>query len=448
MGTVGSTLSSLAGSGIDVLGTVNQLIALESAPIRLLQSQQQKLSAQTSALHELNKLLLDLKAKADALKDLSGKFNTQIAASSHPDILTATASATARSGSHSVVVNSLATTSSYYTEALTDGSTPFATGTFDVSIGGGAAVTITVDSTNNTLEGLAAAINALDAGITASVVTDANGARLSLVSNTSGAPGDLTISNNTTGLSFTKAVAGANASLIVDGIPISSASNTLGTVLPGVTLNIIAPAAGTTVALSVTPDRAEARGAIEEFIASYNALVQAVNAQFSYNAETQQGAPLAGDSSLRLVQQQILSLASYSVAGNNGMETLASLGITVSNDGTLSADSAKLDDALSSNFASVQNFFQSLTPAGFARNFSTALAVLTDSVNGPLHIALKGIEQSNSSLADQIEALEDRLEVRRQILIDQFTRVDGALRQLPTLLGQISAQLNALPGVS
>jgi flagellar hook-associated protein 2 len=448
MGTVGSSLSSLAGSGIDVLGTVNQLIALESAPIRILQTQQQKFSAQTSALNDLNKLLLDLKTKADALKDLSGKFNTKSIESSQPGVLTATVSATAVSGSHAVTVNSLATTSSYYTDALADSITTFGTGSFEIQAGTGAPVTITVDSTNNTLDGLATSINSLDAGVTASVITDANGARLSLVSQTAGVPGDLAISNNSSGLIFTKAVNGANASLTVDGIPINSSSNIISTVIPGVSLNLVAAAPGSTVTISVSPDNTESRGAIDDFISSYNALVKAVNAQFTYDTSSQKGAPLAGDSSLRLIQQQILSLISYSVSGNNGLETLSSLGITVSNDGILSADSTKLDDALSSSFADVQNFFQSITPAGFARNFSTSLATLTDTVNGPLHIALKGIEQSNATLADQIEALQDRLEVRRQILMDQFTRVDGMLRQLPTLLAQIGAQLNSLAGAS
>jgi len=87
-----------------------------------------------------------------------------------------------------------------------------------VKVGSNTAATVTVDSTNNTLGDLAATINNQEIGVRASVIQDSNGYRLALVSTTSGAPGDVTVSGNTSGLSFTKGVTGTNASLVVGGI--------------------------------------------------------------------------------------------------------------------------------------------------------------------------------------------------------------------------------------
>ena len=227
MGSVSFGSVGGSGSGIDVLGFVNQVLFAERAPVRLLETQQVLLDAQSSALSDINTKLSDLKDAINALKDLSGKFNTKITASSDTSVLTATADASATAATHSITVSALATTSSYYSSQLADGSTTFATGSFDLQIGTGSPTTITVDATNDTLDDLATHINSLALGVTASVITDADGARLSILSDASGVPGDLTISNNTTGLTFTKAATGTNASLTVNNVPINSTSNTV-----------------------------------------------------------------------------------------------------------------------------------------------------------------------------------------------------------------------------
>ena len=113
---------------------------------------------------------------------------------------------------------------------------------------------MTIDNTDNTLDGLAAAINNnTNLGVTASVITDANGARLALVSNTSGAPGNLTITPSGGVLGFNTGVTGVNAALNVDGIPISSTTNTVSGAIPGVTLNLTGLTSGTPVSVTTGP---------------------------------------------------------------------------------------------------------------------------------------------------------------------------------------------------
>ena len=121
-------------------------------------------------------------------------------------------------------------------------------------MGSGHANTVTIDNTNNTLDGLAAAITSLNIGVTASVINDASGARLAIVSNTSGAANDLTIANVSSGLTFTKGATGTNASLTVDGVPISSATNSISNTVAGLTLNLAGADPNTQVQIAVAPD--------------------------------------------------------------------------------------------------------------------------------------------------------------------------------------------------
>jgi flagellar hook-associated protein 2 len=445
MATSNLGVSAASGdSGIDVQGLVDQVIYSESAPVRQLQAQQTQFNAQTSALNDINSKLATLLTKINALKDLAGQFNAQLANSSSTSVLSATADGTAAVGAHTVVVSNLATISSYYTDPLASGSTTFTAGSFDLQVGTGTPATITVDATRNTLDGLASYINSQNYGVQASVVTDASGARLALVSATSGAAGDLTLSNDTTGLTFTKAVTGINASLTVDSIPISSATNTINSVISGVTLNLLSAAPLSPVTVKIDPDTTKAKDAVKQFVANYNAVASAINAQFAYDSTTKRSGALAGNSSLRLAQAQLMTAVTYSITGNNGIESLGSLGVNLQNDGTLVVDDTTLDGVLASNYKDAQNFFQSLTPAGFARNLSTTLSDLTDSTLGPLNVELTGISRSQSAITNQIGGYQDRLATRRQQLVEQFSRVDTMLRQLPLLLNQINSQLGAI----
>src|SRR5882724_1423622 len=220
--TSGTSLNSSTGlgQGIDVNTFVQSALSFDQANITQLQTQQTIVDAQSKALSQITSDLNALESTVFSLKDHLGSLASQTAASSNTGVLTAAASSSALAGVHDVTVNSLATTSSYYTDAVASSATAFAAGSFQFQVGNRTPVSVTVDSTNNNL----------DAGVRASVINDANGARLALVSETTGAPGDLAVSANTTGLKFNKAVTGTNASLVVDGVPISSTTNSVASV--------------------------------------------------------------------------------------------------------------------------------------------------------------------------------------------------------------------------
>jgi flagellar hook-associated protein 2 len=435
-----SSLATTAGAGFDVQSMVQQAIAAASGPLYQMQQEQTTLQGQASALNTLESELTAFQTAVEGLSDPAGALFAQTATSSDTNVLTATAGSGATSGTHSVVVSSLATTSSAYSSEFASSTTALPTGSFDIQVGGGTATTITVSSSNNTLSGIASTINGMNLGVTASVITDSNGARLSLVSNTSGAAGNLTISNDTVGMGFTTN-AGVNASLTVDGVPISSGSNIVSGVIPGVTLNLLSASPGTTVNLTVGPDTNQINTAVNNFVSAYNTLIGDVNSQFAVDPTTQQAGVLSSDSSVSMLQEQLLSMINTSTTGNNGIVNLASLGINMQNDGTLQVDTTTLDQNLSTNMAAVQNFFQNTSNTGFAQTLDTTLTQMTDPVSGLLPVDITGNTQTQTDLSGQIADFQNYLNNLQQSLTAQYSQADAVLQQLPLLQSQLAQQL-------
>jgi flagellar hook-associated protein 2 len=274
------------------------------------------------------------------------------------------------------------------------------------------------------------------------VVTDASGARLAIVASASGSPGDLTVSGNTSGLTFTKAVTGSNASLTVDGVPINSTTNTVSGVIPGITLNLLGAAPGAPVSVNVTPDATQAEGAINTFVSAWNKVIQDFNAQFTVGSDGSNVQPLESDGTVRDAEQQLLSAITYSIGGNNGFVNLASIGLNLNNDGTMTVDSAKLSSSLGSNFASVQNLLQS--SSGISSYMTTVLNQLTDPTQGSLSLDQQGMTQSNQDLNTQISDMQNTLLNKDQFLTAQYDQVQVALQELPLIQNQVTQQLGAL----
>jgi flagellar hook-associated protein 2 len=434
-----SQSSASSGTGIDVGSIVDQLIYAEQAPERIWQQQKLTLASQAMVLNSLSSAVSALKDAFYTLSDISGSFAGLTATSSQPNLVTATAQSDAATGVHTIIVDHLATMSSYYTDAVATSSTTLAHGTFTLAVGS-TSNTITIDDTNDTLDKLAAYINAHDYGVQASVLNDANGARLALVSKTSGTPGDLTVSANGTGLGFHKSVDGVNAGFTIDGVPLSSTTNTATGAIPGVILNLLGASPDTPITVSVSHDTAGITSAIKSFVSAYNSVMRSINGQFTTDSSGNAGA-LAGNSALRSLQSSILSDAAYSVTGNNGIVGLTSMGINMQDDGTLSIDSAKLNDALTNNFSAVQSFFQSAVSDSFGANFSSDLASLTSPASGLLAANIEENTSNQRDLTDRINDFEARLVDRRQFLINVYSQVDTMLRQYPLMVQQINSQL-------
>jgi flagellar hook-associated protein 2 len=455
MGISFNASTLLNGNGIDVQSVVNAILGQESGSLTVWQQQQTDLATQAGLLAGFNNNLTSLATAVNALADVNGPLTSLSAISSQPSILTASTQTTAISGTHQIVVRTLATIGTLYTDPLTDGNTSFLTGgaqsgDIQLQIGGVGGATHDISITagsNDTLNTLASYINAQGWGVSASVVNDASGARLAIYSQSSGLPGALAITANDTGLNFNPPVGGTNASLTIDGVPFSSPTNTVTGAIPGVTLNLASAAPATQVQLTVGPDVNQVAAAITSFVTAYNAVIGNLNTQFTVNPVTNTQGPLGADSSLRSLQSNLLTDATYSISGNSGLVNLASLGINLNDDGTLTIDNTQLNDTFTTNPGAFQNFFQNASVTGFANNFASDLTNLTDPTQGLLNIDAAENKTQQQALGIQITNLQDRLTAQQKQLTTQYAQVNATLEAYPVLLQEVTAELDALNGL-
>jgi flagellar hook-associated protein 2 len=432
-----SILSALGStsSGIDVQTAVAQEIALEAEPMDLWEEQQTNLQNQTSDIQGIETDITALQSALTALQDPAGALASMDATSSNSNVVTASASAGTAAGTHEIVVNNLATTASWYSSDVASETTDLAAGSFTIQVGSASPITVTTGNGVNTLDDVVNYINSQNAGVTASVVNDASGARLALVSSTSGAAGNFTVSNGS-GLTFTEPTTGQDASLTIDGIPIDSASNTVTGAVNGLTFNLT----GTGQAgVSVAADPTQISQAVSTFVTDYNKVISDVNSEYTVNSSNQEG-PLAEDPALANLQSLLLGIGSYT-SGNGVVSTLGDLGISMNNDGTLTLDSSTLNNAIQSNSAAVQNFFQGSSSNGFASNLNNELNGIVDPVSGAFTVDLQSISSENTDLQNQINNFQAYLSTRETYLTNEYNQADEALQELPNLEAQLNAEL-------
>ncbi len=435
-------------SGIDVGTIVDELMEVERQPETVWQNEQSTISSQVSALTTMNTQLSTVATDVDNLKDILGAFSQMSTGSSDDALVSASADNTAVAGTHTVVVSNLATTSSSYSDYIPSGSS-LAGAEIDIKYGSDPSNpvktdTIDIPSSDTTLQQAVSTINAGGYGVTASVVTDSTGSRLVLASNTSGANGNLTVSSSAS--NFTSA-AGVDAKLTVDGVPVDSATNTVTGAIAGVTLSLGSADPNTSVLISVQPDTTTASTAIQTFVNDYNALMGSINSQYTLDSNGNEGV-LASDSMLRTLQSQLLGLVSTSTSAAGQYVNLQSMGIEMQDDGTLQIDSTALSTALSSNYSDVQSFFQSTSPVGWGQTVSTQLQQMTDPTEGLISADISGLNQTNSSLTDEINDFEVRMTATQQQLTTQYDNLNTLLEEYPMQMQQVAAQLGSLPTTS
>ncbi len=402
--STGGISSPGIGSGLNVNAIVSALMTVESQPISLLNQQESSYQAKLSAYGSMTAALSSFQSSVATLTSQS-TFQTLSATPSDTTVLTASAANTASTGSYSINTTALAqaqtlvasgqtnTTSAIGTGASTTLTFSFGTtsGTTTQGVYGSGTTftqdptqgtkTVTINSSNNSLQGIADAINAANIGVTASIVNDGSSTpyRLELTSSTGAnhsmeiaVSGDTTLYNllnynptgtvgaATNGQNMTQTAAGQDAALTVNGLSITSPTNTVSSAISGVTLNLLK--AGTS-SLSVTNDASSVATDVQSFVTAYNTLHGALSPLTAYDSTTQQGGPLLGDYTAMSVQTQlsgILVSAVPGLSGNSSITTLGQLGISLNKDGTLSLNNATLQSAISSNLSDIAGMFASV----------------------------------------------------------------------------------------
>lgn len=450
MATVGINFGAASsGTGFDVASTVTSILAIESSVETPWKTQLTHLQAQDTALTGLGTNLSSLSTAVSALTNFDGVLAAKQGSSSDNNILTlSSASPTAVAGSHSVVVTSLATTSSQFSGLITNASDTL-TGSLTLQVGSGASQTITIGSTNNTLASLAASINQGSYGVNASVVTDTQGSRLSLVSSASGAAGQITltpsVTDQTTGVALNFAVGqnGADAQLTVDGLQTTSASNTVTGAIPGVTFQLLQASPSTTLQVQITNDNASVETAVQTLVTAYNSVVGTLKTQEGKDS-TGAAQPLYGSPTLALVQTQ-LSSSLLGGGASGSVKSLSQLGMTLNQDGTLTFNQSTLDATLNSSFSDVVGYLQN--PGSFGQNFAQALNGLsTANPQGVLALALSQNTSSEASLNLSISNTDARIATDKTNLTTELNMANQVLQSIPSQLTEINQIYSATTG--
>jgi flagellar hook-associated protein 2 len=463
MGAIGLNFGNpTAGTGFDVTTTVGEIVANLQAVETPWQTQLTSLKAQDAVFTSLGSNLSTLSTDLQALTDATGVLADKEGSSSDPSVLTLTsASSTAVAGTHTVVVNSLAQTSSADTAEI--GSSDALSGGVTIQVGSGTAQTIAVPTTSGdpTLAGLSAAINAAGIGVTANVITDTNGSRLSIVSGTGGVAGQLTVSStledttenvpgtSSAALALTTIQDGIDASLTVDGVGVTSGSNTVSDAIPGVTFQLLAPSpvtSGTaeTVQVVITNNASDVTSALNTFVTDYNTAISAITAQ---EGNTSSGAPepLYGSPVLAQLQEQLQSALSAQYSGSGSIKSLTQLGIETNQDGTLSLNSDTLTSALNANYSDVSGFFQN------AASFGSALTTLLNNLSstnpsGTLDLALADNKSEETDLNTQVTNENTAIATEKQDLTTELNTANQELQAIPEQLDEVNELYSAITG--
>jgi flagellar hook-associated protein 2 len=399
------------GSGLDVNSLVSQLVAAEGQPRTVrLDRQEAEIQAQLSAFGSLKGAISAFQGSLASL--LTTTSSSKSAVSGDSSIFAASATTTASAGNYSIEISMLARAHALASGVFTNTTTAVGTGKLTISLGefDGSGFTanaerktveIDITSSNNTLAGIEKAINDADAGVTASIVNDGTGYRLTLISDYSGTHNSikLTVSGDsggtdtdTTGLSqlaydpaaavnngknISQTQAAVDAALTINGLSVSSDSNVLTSAIDGVTLTLKKTTSGTPVSLTVSEDKGTLQSSISKFVGEFNKLFSTIDNLSGYDAETKQAGILIGDYTVRSVESRMRQAIGSTITGTSGTYTgLATVGITTQKDGALKLDSAKLEAAIAADPTAVQRLFSQV---GTASNDAVRVAGFTNS---------------------------------------------------------------------
>lgn len=473
-----SPISSIGvGSGLPLNDLLQQLRTAENAPLAALQTRATKEQQRFSAYGTLKSALDSVSTAAAALG--KGETFNAVKTSVTGDTFTATAKAGsgAIAGNYAISVENLAKAQVLSSNGTASRTDDLASGSGKVDItftlANDETHTISIDAGKSSLEDIVKAINAeSDLGVSATLMNDGD-------PENTGNPHRLMISADQTGtesrvlsisvaaaegssadasglasvISYTEGETGnmnqiieaENAQVSINGISVSSQSNTLEDVIEGVTLNLTKQAAedASPDSLRLTRDDSVTTTAINNFVNAYNALQSTIKALTAYDVDAQEGAALTGDSLARRAQSQVRD--AINGLASNGL-TLTSIGIkTDAVTGNLSVDTDQLNEALANNRVNVEQLFAGET--GLSKRVTSAVEVFTKS-DGLIKSSQDGIERTLKLLESQYDQMEARIDQKMETYRTQFVQLDSFMAQMNGISSYLTTQLSMLQNLS
>ncbi|ATR82387.1 flagellar hook protein FliD [Pseudomonas sp. HLS-6] len=457
-----SPITSTAGigSGLNISSIVEALVNSDTA------AKQAQITRQTtnnkayiSGVGALKSALAAYQASMKKLNDSTAPaFNAYAATSANESVLKATASNTAVPGTYEVNVSQLATgskvASRLYTTAEGGAATPIPKGdltieqngkTYTVSIGDGATLQSVRDSINDAL-----AVN----GISANIINEAGGSRLVLGSTTTGAGSDIKVTGGATGISIdgTKPMAtngsgyisalAQDAKLTIDGLAVTSKSNTVENAISGITLDLVAVSSGAaTTKVTVGANNDGLKASVQQFVDAYNTMVKAVNALTATSTDADGNTvlgSLTGDPTTRSLLADIRSELA-TIGSGDRLTSLSQLGINTQKDGTLEFNGTKFTAAMNDKKlgSEVQELFTGTNGVFERMNKAIDPYIKTD---GVLTSRTNNLNALQKRLDQQQEDLDRRVELLTASLTKKYIAMD-------TVVGKLKAQANSITSI-
>ncbi len=442
------------GSGLDIPNLVEQLVQAERLPTsNRLNLKEVRTNSELSALGQFKSALTSFQDSLDNLGELA-QFQQRLTTVGDDSLIGATADENAVPGRYSVEVNSLAQRNKLASGPFSGSDAVVGNGTLSISVAGVTAdIVVTPDA--STLADVRDAINSApdNPGVTATIVTGVDGARLIVSSAETGADQGITISaaGGDGGLNqliydpaapsnpVTQLQAAADAQITIDGFAVTSAGNEVTGAIEGVTISLIEASPGTSIDLSVELDEAAAKASVGAFVNAYNGVIDVVSQVTSFDSESGVAGALLGDSLVRGVKDSLRRVVgnAFEIDGNP-FRTLTDIGISTESDGKLSLDETKLSDAILENFDAVGELFAAEDAV------VDSLEVQLESVlsaTGSLELRETRLQDDLDFIEEQRATLDERMERVRERLTDQFNAMDRLLAGLTNTSNFLAQEL-------
>lgn len=472
-----ATISSPGlGSGLDVRTIVSQLVAIERRPIEALTTQKTALQQKLSSFGLLQSYAVNIQDAAAVLAK-PGLWQQTTATSADKAAVSASSSGTAVNGNYSVEVSQLAQAQALASKTYTAATDPVGTGTLRIELGGWTAggppfvpksppsqVDIPIGVGEDSLESVRAKINASNAGVSASIIRDSAGARLVIRSTATGlensirilavpadapaVPGgptlnDLVFDNPAGSATMTQSLAPRNATAIVNGLPITSASNTLANVIEGVTLTL-SQVTTKPVQVTVGVDSEAMKKALTDFAKAYTEINKYIVEQTKFDPDKKVAAPLQGDRATISLQSQLRSMVNATGGASQVFTRLSDAGLEIQADGGLKLNEGKFSKAMD-KLVELGKAFSAVDPNNAAGNgFAVRIKNLTmemTNTQGTVSTRSQGLRDSINRNERQVAKLEDRISRTQARLERQYGALDTSLSKLNGLNSYITQQV-------
>ncbi|OOZ42116.1 hypothetical protein BOW53_00615 [Solemya pervernicosa gill symbiont] len=483
-----ATISSPGiGSQLDVNDIVSKVMAAERAPAEnRLNRQEATLQAQISSFGTIKSALSSFQSSLTKLQT-SSTFEGKVTDTGQSTAFSASASSIADLGSYDVEVLQLAQSHSLVTaegqfdeldDVVGGGTLTFSFGTTDYDPAtevdpesynsftteldrASQSVEIAADST---LEEVRDQINEAEIGVTASIIDDGNGYRLSLSSDSSGENNSLQITVDeetgdgadnidTSGLSMLafnlsatnldQTTAGQDAMLEVNGLTISRESNSVTSAIHGVTLNLLQTSESGSEKLNVTQNSETPVDAVKSFVESYNSALSSLSSSSAFGGKDGSSGVLLGDSAVRSAERQLRQILGDVLTGvGGGYNSMGDVGITLQRDGTIDLDETVLSSAIEDDVVKVGDLFTT-----YADKIDGVLDGMLESNGGLIESRLTGLSTRLENLNDDRASLTKRLSALETRLYRQFGGLDTLMAQLQTTSDYLAQQLENLPKI-